>query len=143
MVVHLCDISCNLRKVVLSYFYPQLHINYQHSEIFSHLCRTRCCIVQLSGEHHGAMLTLQKAGAFWFEEAQTAFCRVPSHSEVQWAQRERQIPQELQCPAHSGCWALVCSGTWGPDLHGHHWQLSTQEFLRFCLNRCGKNAVLS
>lgn len=37
-MVHLCDISYSLKKVVLSYFYPQLHINYQHCVIFFAIC---------------------------------------------------------------------------------------------------------
>lgn len=89
------------------------------------------------------MLTLQKPRAFWFREAQTAFCRVQRPSEVRWALRRRQFPQELQFPEGLGRWALMCSGTQVPDLHGHHWHLSTREFLRSCLNRCGKSAVLS
>lgn len=140
-MVHLCDISYSPRKVVLSYFYPQLHINYQHSDIFA-ICVEQgvalcSCQENIMGQ---SMLILQKPRAFWFWEAQSAFCRVQSPSEVQWVWR-KGISTGAAVSCRVGCWALMCTQV--PDLHGHHRQFSTQEFLRSCLNRCGGNAFLS
>lgn len=128
---------------MLSYFYPQLHINYQHSEIFLPSVQNKllhCAVLRRTswGNAHPS-----KGRSILVLRGPNCLLQGAESSGAQWAQRERQIPHEQQCPAHLGCWALVCSGTWGPDLQGHHWQLSTQEFLRFCLNRCGENAVLS
>lgn len=55
-------------------------------------------------EHHGAMLTLEKPRAFWLREAQTAFCKVLSHSEV--------VGFDGNAISHR-------TGTLGPDLRWH------------------------
>lgn len=50
-------------------------------------------------------------------EAQTTFCKMLNHSEVEWALTEMQFPKDMQFLTGLGCGALICNDTYVPNSH--------------------------